>query len=169
MNRYSRVIGGAWALAMTVIAASAAAWSTAIPIVDPERPTASHREGTRFSVASVPDTNRLSSSAKSLRDHDPFRFERKPTGVRFNPSGPNNQQVAPPPPAPPRPALRLVGIIGGPPWTTVVEGVPGRESGVLLRVGEDVGGIRLTTVGGDSAVFAGFDTTWVLRAKAPWR
>ena len=169
MNRYARVIGGAWVLAIVAIAATIAAWSTAIPMVEPVGPTASRGESTAFSIAPAGDTNRLSHSAKNLRDHDPFRFERKPTGFRFNPSGPINQQVAPPAPAPPRPALRLVGIIGGPPWTTVVEGVPGRESGVLLRSGEEVGGIRLTTVGGDSAVFAGFDTTWVLRARAPWR
>ena len=146
-----------------------AAWSSAIPIVVSEPPLASRSLASGISVAPTPDTGRLSRSAERLHDHDPFRLDRKPTGVRFNPSGPTNQQVAPPPPAPPRPVLRLVGIIGGPPWNTVVEGIPGREGGVLLRVGESTGGIRLTTVGGDSVVLAGFDTTWVLHARAAWR
>jgi hypothetical protein len=168
VNRYSRLVSGAWALAAVGIAATVLAWSTAVPIVGPEETTVSRSVTIGMPVPQAPDTARLASSARILRDHDPFRLDRTPAAVLFSLSGPISQQVTPPLPAPLRPPLRLVGIIGGPPWTTVVEGVPGRESGLLLRVGEDVGGIRLNAVGRDSAVFSGFDTNWVLRVRVPW-
>ena len=167
MIRHAQLVAAAWALTVVVIAGTALAWSTAVPIVEPERATRSPRGAIDVTVTAI-DTNRLASSASMFRDHDPFRLDRKPAAIRFNPTGPVNQQGTPPPPAPPRPNLRLVGIIGRAPWTTIVEGIPGREAGALMRIGDDLGGIRLTAVGGDSAVLTGFDTTWVLRVRAPW-
>lgn len=169
MTKYSRVIGVAWALAVITLAMAVLAWSTAVPVVILEESSPSHGRNLSVPVLTGFDTSRLASSAKNFRDLDLFRFDRKAARVRFNPSGPVGQPGVTPPPAPPRPAIRLVGIIGGPPWTALVEGVPGRESGVLLRVGETSGGIRVTSLAGDSGVFAGFDTVWVLRVRTPWR
>jgi hypothetical protein len=169
VTRYSRVIGVAWALAVMTLALAVVAWSTAMPVVIPEGSIPSHGRNFSVPVFSGLDTSRLSGSATNLREHDPFRFDRTAARVRFNPSGPVGQPGVAPPPAPPRPVIRLVGIIGGPPWTALVEGVPGRESGVLLRIGEASGGVRVTSLAGDSGVFAGFDTVWVLRVSTPWR
>ncbi len=115
---------------------------------------------------SRPDTAGLGQAAARIRDRDAFRVARRPADVRFSPWG-----VASRPELPPRirPALALTGIIGGPPWSALVEGIPGRESGVLLIVGEESNGIRLTAVRGDTALLAGFDTTWALTPRRPWR
>jgi hypothetical protein len=168
MNRYWRLIGGTWVLAVLVIAASVAAWSTAVPTVVSVNTTSTRIAGIEDPAPAV-DSNDLATSAQTMLSQDPFRFDHEQTAVRFNPAGMVNQAGAIPPPAPARPALRLVGIIGGPPWTALVEGVPGREGGVLIRLGEETGGLRLALMRGDTAVLTGFDTTWVLRAGPTWR
>jgi hypothetical protein len=63
------------------------------------------------------------------------------------------------------PTLALAGITGGPPWTALIEGVPGHEAGVLLRQGESAGGITATRIGRDSVHLTGLDTNWVLAQR----
>jgi len=109
----------------------------------------------------------LAASAAGLRLHDPFRIERKPANVRYNPWEP--VVVSAPAAAPVRPALSLAGLLGGPPWNALLEGVPGNESGVLLQLGDSANGIRFVALRGDTVVLAGFDTTWSLTARRAWR
>jgi len=151
----------AWIAATAVVVGSVAAWSSAVPDVPIE---AQHlpAAGERF----APDTAGFATHAASLRDLNPFRIDRQPTNVRFDPWQPVEVQAsAPEPPAPPRPALVLAGILGGPPWNALVEGVPDRASGALLRIGEQISGIRFDGLRGDTAMFSGFDTTWALTPR----
>lgn len=114
-----------------------------------------------------PDSQSIRSAAAALRNRNPFRIERSPTAVRFG----SPPVVVPPPipdPTPPRPQPVLAGIVGGPPWLAVIEGIPGREAGVLLAEGEEVGGVRLERLRGDTAVLSSQDTTWVLVPKRLW-
>jgi len=67
-----------------------------------------------------------------------------------------------------RPRLQLRGILGGPPWDALVEGVPGRDGAVVLRVGQTMSGITLRAVRRDSAFASGFDTTWALSLRRVW-
>ncbi len=76
--------------------------------------------------------------------------------------------VATPPPAPAKPPLALAGLLGGPPWNALIDGIPGRETGVLLQLGDSANGVRFVAVRGDTVVLAGFDTTWSLTARRPW-
>lgn len=114
------------------------------------------------------DVQELRRAATQLRDRNPFRLERTPTAVRFG----SQTTVAEPgieAVQPQRPNLELAGIVGGPPWFALVEGIPGREIGAILVPGQELNGIRLERLRGDTAVLAGLDTTWVLLPKRAWQ
>ena len=74
MNRYRAFIAGAWALAAAVALASIAAWFTMIPSVARGAPPSYGPAG----APAPPDTTGLAAGAADIRDHDPFRSERKP-------------------------------------------------------------------------------------------
>lgn len=148
--------------AAVVAACSVVAWATAIPSpVIEERPL---EVGARPPARA--DTTALAAATMRLRLRNPFRLDRKPTAVRYNPWEPVIAN-APPPPPPVRPPLALAGLVG-PPWNALVEGIPGREGGVLLQVGDSVNGIRFVALRGDTVLLAGYDTTWSLTARRTW-
>lgn len=96
---------------------------------------------------------------------NPFRLSRRPADVAYRPE---LEGAPPPPPSPPKPTLLLAGVIGGPPWQAVIEGVAGREGGVVVREGDVVEGFRVRHVGPDEVVITGMDTTWNLAVRRPW-
>lgn len=67
-----------------------------------------------------------------------------------------------PTPAPVRPILLLRGIVGGPPWSAVVQGVPGREGAVVMRLADTLSGLRISAIRRDTVVVRSTDTTWTL-------
>jgi hypothetical protein len=153
-----------WVMFGVATIGSLAAWVTAVPRVSRQRwdpPPA-------FPPPPWPDTIRLATAAARLRNGDPFRLDRKPASLRYNPWAPVATTTAPPRTTPPPPTLTLAGIVGGPPWSALIEGIPGRESGVLLTVGEVVNGIRLVRIARDTAHLTGLDTTWVLTPRRAW-
>jgi hypothetical protein len=169
VNRYQRIIAMAWGAAGLTAMTAFVAWATIVPGLSPIDPLSTvQRAASHAALAPPIDTAGLAVSAARLRDRDPFRSERKPTSVRYNPWEPAPAPIVTPP-RPPRPNLALVGIVGGPPWIALVEGVPGREGGVLLREGEEAGGVRLEAILGDTVRLAGLDTTWVLTPRRAWR
>jgi len=99
---------------------------------------------------------------------DPFRLDRRPTDVPFG-----TQAAASTPPAPgpnaAGPNLSLSGIVGGPPWVALLDGIPGHEGSALMRVGDTLGGIKVRAVTATTATISGFDTTWKLTVKRPWK
>lgn len=106
------------------------------------------------------DTGVLNISIVEVQQRDPFRLERTPSRVRFLPWPVADDTVAERPQRAVPPSLALVGVLAGATVQVVVEGVPGRERGILLRRGEEVGGVRLVRISGDTVVLAGFDTLW---------
>ena len=115
-------------------------------------------------------------SAESLRAvsqgivaHDPFRLDRHPSPVPYRPELDGVIAATPPPPKPPKPRLALAGILGGPPWTALLDSVPGREGSVLVRRGDTLGGLRIRSVGRDTVIVEGADTVWKLGVKRPWQ
>lgn len=70
-------------------------------------------------------------------------------------------------PRPPmqRPHIELRGVMGGPPWQVLIDGVPGHQSSVLMRVGESVGGITVVGVKAGTVVLKGADTVWHLALR----
>jgi len=99
--------------------------------------------------------------------NDPFRLVRHPSPIAYRPE---LEGVAPPPPPPkpPHPVLTLSGILGGPPWQAMLEGVPGHDASTLVNVGDVLGVLRVQRITADSIVIVGEDTTWRLGVKRAW-
>ena len=152
-----------WIIGTVIAVGSIAAWATAIPAL----PIEERMVSAGSPAPALSDTVALGASVTRLRLRNPFRLDRKPTDLRYNPWEPV-RPVATPAPAPARPPLALAGLLGGPPWNALIDGIPGRETGVLLQLGDSANGVRFVAVRGDTVVLSGFDTTWSLTARRPW-
>lgn len=95
---------------------------------------------------------------------DPFRLERRPATVRF---GATSEAATPL--ASTRPPLVLKGIIGGPPWEALLEGVPERQGIVIARRGDRFATLRVRAVSATGAIVDGADTTWHLTIRKAWQ
>jgi hypothetical protein len=114
-----------------------------------------------------PDPDSLLAAADRVVEADPFRLERRPADVPFGAPAASTISPAPAPSAA-KPNLLLSGIVGGPPWVALLDGVPGHEGSVMLRVGDTLGGITVRAVTASTATISGFDTTWKLSVRQPW-
>lgn len=114
--------------------------------------------------ASIP-ADSLNVLADRIVEGDIFRLTRRPSAVAFGTTGDGSP---PPVSTPPKPPLALAGLIGGPPWIGLLEGVPGRDQSVLVHAGDTLGGLRVRMVTRNRVVIAGFDTTWQLSVREPW-
>jgi hypothetical protein len=106
--------------------------------------------------------------ASSFVEHDAFRLVRHPSPVIYRPE----LDGAPPPPPvakPPHPALSVSGILGGPPWAALVDGIPGREGSTLVHAGDVFGGLTVRSVTADSVTIVASDTTWRLGIRRGWQ
>jgi hypothetical protein len=150
-------------LSTLVAIASIGAWTTAVPA-----PVVESRD-IQPAARPVPpvDTLALAAAAARIRARDAFRLDRKPADVLYNPWEPTAPVSQP---VPPRsvPQLALAGLIG-PPWNALIEGVPGRETGLLITVGQELNGITFVGLRGDTVLLSGFDTTWTLTARRGWQ
>jgi hypothetical protein len=152
-----------WAIALVLIIISGMR-SRSIMAAAPTRSSPSAEPAPPPLRAETPKV--LAAAAELLVARDPFRLERRPAGVAYN-SATENTPV--PPPRPPRPALVVTGIIGGPPWEAVLEGIPGRQGSVLVRRGDTLAGLRVRAIGKDSVRIVGMDTTWILTVRRAWQ
>jgi hypothetical protein len=154
------VVAVGWGLALLAVAGAGLAWRSAVPRVAASPPP--HIAPTGALV--VGDSAGIAITAERIRSANPFRLERKPSAVHYDPWK-LDAVVGTGSARPARPPVALVGLVGGPPWHVVLEGVPGREGGILLALGQESSGFRLVAVRGDTAVVAGVDTTWHLVAR----
>jgi hypothetical protein len=106
----------------------------------------------------------LDGAADAIVSNDAFRLANEPAAVRYDPSADTRTSRAAiaPPPAPLRPTMTLKAIVGGPPWQAVVDGIPGRPPGTIVRAGTAFDRLVARRVTRDSVVIQGPDTTWVL-------
>ena len=114
----------------------------------------------------VPDTASFRESAGRIVARDPFRLDRRPAEVRFDPDPP-----PPSPPAPSRPSIAppvLRGVLG-PPWRAVLEGVPGHDRPVVARVGSVFGEMVIARIGEDTVIVEMPDTSFTLTVRRTWR
>jgi hypothetical protein len=95
------------------------------------------------------DAEGLARAGAALSEADPFRLDRQPAAVRYRPELEAPAGAAPPP-APPKPALVLRGIVGGPPWDAMLDGVPGRPGAVLVHRGDTLGGLTVSAISRDT-------------------
>lgn len=101
----------------------------------------------------------------------PFRLDRRPAVQYDDPLLHDAPPMLLPAPEPPsRPDLRLQGIVGrAGRWEAVLDGVPGREGGVLVRMGDTLpSGLRVQQVGADTVLVTASDTTWTLVVRRTW-
>jgi hypothetical protein len=112
------------------------------------------------------DADSIAQAVAYVVANDPFRLSRHPASAAYSPA---LEGLAPPPVArPPRPNLVLRGIVGGPPWSAILDGVPGRDGNVIMRRGDSLGTIVVRAVGRDTVIIKGADTTWRLTVKRSW-
>ena len=110
----------------------------------------------------------LFAAAERTAARNPFRLDRRPSSVAFSSALEGLPLPPPPPQRSPKPALSLAGILGGPPWEALVDGIPGREGSVLIRRGERLGDLTVRSVSRDTVIIAGQDTVWRLTLKKAW-
>ena len=118
-------------------------------------------------VPARPRADSLESAVENITDRNLFRPERTSAEKRTQP--PAAMQMGMPMPVPStKPRLVLRGVIGGPAWEAIIEGIPGHEGSVVLRAGQSLGGVTLRSVRSDTAYARGFDTTWALPLARSW-
>lgn len=66
-----------------------------------------------------------------------------------------------------RPRLSIAGI-SGPPFLAILEGVPGRERGQVVRAGDVTAGLRVRRIDATTVHIDGPDTAWVLTVRRGW-
>lgn len=115
-------------------------------------------------MAAVPLT---ADSMAILQDRDPFRRERVPAAIAYDPVQKAEAEAPVQPPAP-KPVLSLSGILLGGEPSAVIEGIPGVEGPRLVRPGDSLGGVRIKRIRKDGVEIRGYDTTWVLTVRSPW-
>jgi hypothetical protein len=152
-----------WGASLTLIASTLLAWREGRPhpIAAPAVIWPIERS------AAYPTPRALDSATKAIVASDPFRLERRPSSVAYG-SQPEGAPVAPPQPKPPKPGLALAGVVGGPPWVALLDGVPGKSGSVLVHAGDTLAGLRVRSLGPNGITITGFDTTWKLTLKKPW-
>jgi hypothetical protein len=117
----------------------------------------------------VVSADSVRTAAARIAAHDPFRLDHRPASVPYILGGEAGVPQAPPPPKPPKPHLALSGIVGGPPWSAILDSVPGRDGSALIRKGDTLGGLKVRSVGRDTVIVQGADTVWKLIVKRPWQ
>ena len=113
--------------------------------------------------AMVVDDDSLGEAAANAVANDPFRLANRPSSVRYDvklEGGVGAPAQFVPPPV--RPAFALKAIVGGPPWSAVVDGIPGQPPGTIVRTGIVFDKLTVRSVGRDTVVIAAPDTTWKL-------
>ncbi|MFL5605605.1 MAG: hypothetical protein ACJ8AD_04095 [Gemmatimonadaceae bacterium] len=140
-------------------------------IVGLRRPVAVTHDVTRATIAIPavvrPDSDALEEALGVIFEANVFRPDRK--AVDVTEVVPTPQPGAPqPPPKPPKPTLLLRGLLGGPPWDALVDGVPGHEGAMVLRAGQTTAGLTLKAIRHDTVFIKGLDTTWKLILRRGW-
>lgn len=96
----------------------------------------------------------------------PFRVTRKAARVRWDEPVTVLQTA---PPATPKPALSLTGVLWGDAPAAIIEGVPGHDGPLVLYRGESDGPLQIRQIDSLTVTVAGLDTVWVLRVREPWK
>jgi hypothetical protein len=104
------------------------------------------------------DPDALTQAAADVVEGDLFRPDRTAPTASNAPASPPAPAAAPTP----RPRFVLRGVIGGPPWDAIIDGLPGRPAGTVVRNGESIGGFSITVRSRDTVRVRGDDTVWTL-------
>jgi hypothetical protein len=130
----------------------------AVPTVDPHLKTiARARDIEHIAEDSIVD------AADVVVANDPFRLSNAPASVAYSPAADGGPSaLAQPVVARIRPTLVLKGIIGGPPWQAIVDGIPGQPTGAIIRQGMSFDKLTIRTITRDTVFVLAPDTSWKL-------
>lgn len=109
-------------------------------------------------VANTLTSDSLAALLEIAVQRNPFRASRTPSRVELL----DGEAPATRSEVNARPVLRLVGIVGGPPWSALLEGIPGRDGTALVAASDTAGGLLITAVDSVQVRVVGRDTVWVL-------
>lgn len=104
----------------------------------------------------------LGDLVQAVVGNDPFRFDRTPSSVPFG-----QIAVVAAPVGRAAPVAPVVTGIVGPPWRAALEGLSGRQDGLLVAAGDTIAGLRILAVGRDTVVITAPDITWRLPVRRP--
>jgi hypothetical protein len=125
-------------------------------------------EGARSTAVRGPPLDAgVAAATQSIIEANPFRLSRAPSNVAFGITPAARPTVA----AAPRAIFNLTlrGIIGGPPWQALVEGIPGRDAATVVKSGDRYGELLFRAVRRDTVVVKSADSTWRLTLARAWR
>jgi hypothetical protein len=145
------------AVAFTLSAVAIARWQTSTPHV--EAP-ARHVVPPTTTLAFISEDS-LDAAADLTVTNDPFRLSNRPAEVSYDPQS-DGLTVPVAPLASPRPLLVLKGIVGGPPWQAIIDGLPGQPAATVAQQGSVFDKLVVRSVSRDSVVIQGPDTSWTL-------
>ncbi|HEX9485267.1 MAG TPA: hypothetical protein VF929_11830 [Gemmatimonadaceae bacterium] len=103
----------------------------------------------------------IDDAAATIVSNDPFRLSNKPASIRYL-----SAAAGAAPPVPIRPQFALKAIIGGPPWSAIVEGIPGQSGGIVVTAGLDFDKLHVKAITRDTVVMQAPDTIWKLTLRA---
>ena len=155
-----RVELAGWAAVTVLALAAVGGWRRAVPRLPLDLPGALRPPDT---IHVERNLNALAQLAERVIAHDPFRLDRRPSNVAYA----TDVDGMSAPTRPPRPSLRLAGILGGPPWRAVLDGLPGRDGSVVVRRGDVFDDLRVGMISRDAVIVTGLDTTWTLAIRRP--
>lgn len=106
----------------------------------------------------------LDSAVDMTVSNDPFRLASAPASVAYDPAIDVPAGAAPlrPVALPLRPMMVVRGIMGGPPWQAIMDGIPGQPVGAIVRSGMTFDRLSVRSVGRDTVIMQAPDTTWKL-------
>lgn len=154
----TRIEWGLWAGTVVCAACAVVGWFTGAPRLV----AVTHAEMNHMVDAVVVPAESVDAAARIVAATDPFRLDRRPTSVPYQP----DLEGAVPPPKPPKPQLVVEGLVGA---TALVDGVPGRAATAIVQVGDTLGGLTIRRIGRDTVIVSGADTTWRLTLRRPWQ
>ncbi|HWZ28401.1 MAG TPA: hypothetical protein VNX15_07560 [Gemmatimonadales bacterium] len=151
---------GVWAVLVAgLVALVVALFVTAVP--SPALGGAGMRSARAATLSRYPaDSLRRGAVAR-----DVFRADRRPAAVAYDPS----RGAAPLPDGPPKPQLTLTGVVWGEVPEAVIEGLPTASGPRVVRVGDVVGSVTVKRIEQTWVMVVGFDTTWTLTVREPWK
>jgi hypothetical protein len=125
----------------------------------PARPAPAPAFGAAPAILPLPEEDSLAAARDVGTQKDPFRLSRMPATVPFTRAGPSGIPAATPTF---RPTLVLKGIVGGPPWQAVIDGLPGQPAGTVVKAGSVFDKLTVRSVTRDTVVVQSPDSTWRL-------
>jgi hypothetical protein len=164
MRCLPRVVeAGAWIGGVIAGATSLLLWKVNTPM----RPGSSPLPAAAAFVADRLTDEELNAHVEQIVDADLFRLSRTPSPIPYssetqiNMSGPIDR--------PSRPQLILAGIVGGPPWVALIDGIPGRTGSVVVRRGDTLSGLLIRDITRTQTIISAADTLWKLTLKRTWK